>query len=82
MSLLELAGSEHWSCDRLVVAVDRTAPSQETRDLTRDLGWVGFELTLLDDWIGHERQLRVDDAGRKKSGDYVSDRWVFLSIEL
>ena len=67
MALLELASADGIECDKLVICVDRTASKEETDDVTRDLGWVGFELMILDSW-----------AGRKGC---ISDRWIFLSME-
>jgi hypothetical protein len=68
MSLLELASSDGFECDQLVVCVDRHAGQENVADVTRDLGWVGFELMMLDAWNG----------GRGS----VSDRWIFLSMDV
>jgi len=37
-------------------------------DLTKDLGWVGFELVMLDRWSGMECTL--------------SERWVFMAMDV
>lgn len=54
MSLLELASSEQFCCSQLVVGVDRAADEEQFKDLSRDLGWVGFELSMLDPWTSEE----------------------------
>lgn len=68
MSLLELASGNDFDCSQLVVCLDRTANQEDIKDLTRDLGWVGFELTMLDQW-----------ADRSAC---TSDRWLLLEMEL
>lgn len=68
MTLLELASCDELACDRLVVGVDRTAGQEEVEDVTRDLGWVGFELTTLQPWSGTKGT--------------VSDRWLFLGMDV
>jgi len=67
VALLELADNS-LDCSQLVVCVDRTADNDDTEDITRDLGWVGFELMMLDAWAGQ--------AG------CISDRWLFLGMEV
>jgi len=67
MSLLELASSAHFDCEQLIVSVDRTADDADVQDLTKSLGWVGFELTMLDDWAA---------AG------CISDRYIFLGMDV
>lgn len=68
MALLELAGNDDFRCGRLVVCVDRTGQHEDVQDLTRDLGWVGFELVTLDAW-SHGKAC-------------TSDRWIFLSMDV
>lgn len=68
MALLELASSEAFDCSQLVVCVDRTAQADNVKDTTRDLGWVGFELMMLDTW-SHD-------------GNAISERWIFLGMDL
>lgn len=65
-SLLELAGADGIDCDQLIVCLDRKADG--CKDLAKDLGWVGFEIAMLDEWSGHECTL--------------SDRWLFLSMDV
>lgn len=67
MALLELASSEAFECSKLVICVDRTADQEDVKDLHRDLGWVGFELIMLDEWAGEEGCL--------------GDRWILLGID-
>nr|POE51149.1 hypothetical protein CFP56_70526 [Quercus suber] len=68
MALLELASSEAFDCSQLIVCVDREASAEDVKDTTRDLGWVGFELMMLEAWSGDEHCL--------------SDRWIFVGIDL
>lgn len=68
MCLLELAGGEDFGCSNLVVCLDRSADQEDLKDLTRDLGWVGFELTTLDRW--------------SKGVACTSDKWIFLDMEV
>lgn len=65
-SLLELAGTDGIDCDQLIVCLDREA--EGCKDLAKDLGWVGFEIAMLDAWSGRECTL--------------SDRWLFLSMDV
>ncbi|KAK4954082.1 hypothetical protein LTR28_006327 [Elasticomyces elasticus] len=68
MALLELSGSSDFDCSRLVVCLDRSSDTEDLKDLTRDLGWVGFELTTLEDWAGQK--------------NCISDTWLFLAIDV
>ena len=67
-ALLELASTDGFDCSQLVICLDRTADHEATADLTKDLGWVGFELTMLDQWSGQECTL--------------SDRWLFMAMDV
>lgn len=73
MALLELTSHPDISCDQLIACVDRTAgghsedDEDEVLSVTRDLKWVGFELTMLDGWAGEK--------------DCLSDRWLFLGMD-
>jgi len=66
MALLELASSDGFSCSQLVVCVDRSANPEDTKDLTKDLGWIGFELVMLDEW--------------SEENGCISDRWLLLGM--
>jgi len=68
MSLLELAGNQDFGCSGLVICIDRLGNQEDVADLTRDLGWVGFELVTLDAW----------SAGTA----CTSNRWLFLGMEV
>jgi len=74
MALLELASSDAFACARLIVCVDRDVADDDeaeaARDTSRALGWVGFELMMLDAW-----------APRGEKG-CVSDRWIFMGMDL
>lgn len=68
MSLLELCSDKDFDCTSLIVCVDRDADKDDIQDLTRDLGWVGFELTTLDFWSNRTA--------------CTSDKWLLLEMEL
>lgn len=68
MSLLELSSGDDFECSKLVVCVDRAAEGEDVKDLTRDLGWVGFELTTLDEW--------------SNTPACISKKWLFLEMEV
>lgn len=67
-ALLELAETDALDCSQLVICVDRTADKEATEDVTHDLGWVGFELMMLDAWA--------------EQSNCISDRWLFLSMDV
>lgn len=68
MSLLELCGGDDFGCSQLVVSVDRNSDSEAVSDITRDLGWVGFELLTLAAW--------TDDVV------CTSEKWLFLGMDV
>lgn len=68
VSLLELASSEHFGCTQLMVGIDREADEEQVKDLSRDLGWVGFELSMLDPWTNEE--------------GCISERYIFLGMDV
>lgn len=69
MALLELASSDQFNCSQLVACVGRQADDEEAvHDTTRDLGWVGFELMMLDDW--------------SQANDCISDKWIFMGMDV
>jgi hypothetical protein len=67
MALLELATQRSIGCSELVLCVDRSMNPSDLTVLTRDLGWVGFELTTLAPWTGKM--------------ETTSDRWLMLTME-
>lgn len=67
MALLELREVDYFSHDRLVVCVDRTVEQQDRDRLTKNLGWVGFSLTTLNEYAQGEA--------------LISDKWLFMDIE-
>ncbi|CAK3906426.1 ornithine decarboxylase antizyme like [Lecanosticta acicola] len=69
MSLLELASSDHFDCSQLIICVDRTADEEEVQDLTKSLGWVGFELSMLEDWT-------------PAAEGCISDQYIFLGMDV
>jgi hypothetical protein len=70
MALFELAGTSAFDCSQIVACVDRSISSPELDTVIRNLGWVGFELTTLGDWLP------------EVSGDVISDRWLFMAAEV
>jgi hypothetical protein len=68
MALLELCEVPYFACDRLIVAIDRTADSTS---LMKDLGWIGFGLATLDDFVPD------DDI----EADVTSQQWLFMEME-
>ncbi|TKA44805.1 hypothetical protein B0A55_13016, partial [Friedmanniomyces simplex] len=68
MTLLELASSDEFKCSQLVICVDRFADEKDVKETTRDLGWVGFELAMLDGWSGHRGT--------------ISDTWLFFGMDV
>lgn len=67
MALLELCGVDHFSCERLVVCIDRHAEQLARDSLVKDLGWIGFSLATLDDFSN----------GR----ELTSEKWLFMDME-
>lgn len=68
MALLELCELPSFACDRLIVAIDRSADSKA---LMKDLGWIGFGLATLDDF--------VDD--HDMAAEVTSQTWLFMEME-
>jgi len=52
MALIELATTKSLLCTQLVVCMDRQISPTLSRNLIRDLGWVGFEPITLEQWAG------------------------------
>ncbi|KAK2762818.1 hypothetical protein FQN54_000993 [Arachnomyces sp. PD_36] len=71
MALFELASTAGFDCSRIVACVDRSTNQTELDATIRNLGWVGFELTTLNDWVSW--------AGRSK---LTSDKWLFMAVEV
>ncbi|KAF2011900.1 hypothetical protein BU24DRAFT_375185 [Aaosphaeria arxii CBS 175.79] len=68
MALLELCDVPYFSCSRLVACIDRHAEAHATEALSKDLGWIGFQLTTLDDFT---------------SGDEItSNKWLLMDMEV
>lgn len=67
MALLELCEVDYFSCDRLVVCIDRHADQLARDTLTKDLGWIGFSLTTLNEFSNGE--------------ELISDKWLFMDME-
>ena len=68
MALLELASGDDFQCSQMVICVDRTTGQDAVEEVTRDIGWVGFELMMLDAWAG--------------ASGCISDRWLFLGMDV
>lgn len=67
MALLELCEVDYFSCDRLVVCIDRHSDQLARDTLTKDLGWIGFSLTTLNEFSQGEA--------------LISDKWLFMDME-
>jgi hypothetical protein len=67
MALLELCEVDYFACDRLVVCIDRHAEVTGRDTLVKDLGWIGFSLTTLDDF--------------SETGELTSEKWLFMDME-
>jgi hypothetical protein len=67
MALLELCEVEYFGCDLLVVCIDRHADAVARDALAKDLGWIGFSLTTLDEF--------------SDGCELTSDRWLFMDME-
>lgn len=68
MALLELCELPSFGCDRLIVAIDRSADSKA---LMKDLGWIGFGLATLDDFVDDEDM----------AAEVTSQTWLFMEME-
>ncbi|ORY15958.1 ornithine decarboxylase antizyme-domain-containing protein [Clohesyomyces aquaticus] len=68
MALLELCDTSYFSCVRLVACLDRQSTHQTLETMAKDLGWIGFQLTTLNDFTRGE--------------DIVSDKWLFMDVEV
>ncbi|KAF1835659.1 hypothetical protein BDW02DRAFT_567835 [Decorospora gaudefroyi] len=67
VALLELCEVDYFSCDRLVLCIDRHANQLSRDNLTKDLGWIGFGLTTLEEFSQGE--------------ELTSDNWLFMDME-
>ncbi|KAL5371032.1 hypothetical protein PMIN02_012942 [Paraphaeosphaeria minitans] len=67
MALLELCAAEYLACTRLVVCVDRHTQQQPLEVLSKDLGWIGFQLTTLREFA--------------EEGDVISNEWLFMEMD-
>jgi hypothetical protein len=68
MALLELCDVSYFSCSRLVVCLDRCTESGPMEALVKDLGWIGFQLTTLNDWT---QGVRI-----------TSDEWLLMDMDV
>ncbi|KAK4185262.1 ornithine decarboxylase antizyme-domain-containing protein [Podospora australis] len=68
VALIELAEGP-LDCSHMVIAIERSIEQEEARALTKGLQWAGFSLTTLDFWT-------------PTGLDVVSDRWVFMGMEV
>jgi hypothetical protein len=71
MALLELCDVPYFSCARLVVCVDRHAGAAARDSIVKDLGWIGFGLTTLDDFVPDD-DMHVE---------VTSQKWLFMEME-
>ncbi|KAI4635636.1 uncharacterized protein J4E87_000590 [Alternaria ethzedia] len=68
MALLELCEVDYFSCDRLVLCIDRDVDQAALANVTKDLGWIGFGLTTLDEFSQGE--------------ELTSKKWLFMDMEI
>ena len=68
MALLELCEVPEFDCSRLIVCLDRHIDSRAMEALTKDLGWIGFQLTTLN--------------GFTHGDEITSDKWLFMDMEV
>lgn len=88
VALMELA-LEVFDCEKLVLALSRETGETSLKTLTSSLGWMGFELVTLTHWQkamddGEEFGSDGEEQWEKKSkkGNGISDKWLFVGIEL
>jgi len=88
VALMEL-GLEVFDCEKLVLALRRDTGEVSLKNLTSSLGWMGFELVTLSYWQkamddGEEFGSDGEEQWEKKSkkGNGISDKWLFVGIEL
>lgn len=88
VALMELA-LEVFDCEKLVLALRRDTGEIGLKTLTSSLGWMGFELVTLSYWQkaaddGEEFGSDGEEQWEKKSkkGNGISDKWLFVGIEL
>ena len=67
MALLELCAVDSLACTRLVVCIDRQTPQLPLDVLSKDLGWIGFQLTTLREFA--------------EEGDVISNEWLFMEMD-
>ena len=68
MALLELCEVPDFDCTRLIVCLDRHIDSRAMEALTKDLGWIGFQLATLNSFT---------------HGDEItSDKWLFMDMDV
>lgn len=68
MALLELCDISYFGCSRLVVCIDRHTEARVSEALTKDLGWIGFQLTTLDDFTQQD--------------EITSEKWLFMDMDV
>lgn len=68
MALLELCEVPYFSCSRLVSCLDRDADARATEALTKDLGWIGFQLATLNDFT--------------KGDEITSNKWLLMDMDV
>ncbi|KAK2740266.1 hypothetical protein FQN55_008992, partial [Onygenales sp. PD_40] len=71
MALFELASVSGFDCSEMVACVDRSMDAGERDAVIRNLGWVGFELSMLNGFMIP----RPDET-------ILSGRWLFMSVEV
>ncbi|OJD22606.1 hypothetical protein ACJ73_06049 [Blastomyces percursus] len=72
MALFEIASISELDCSEMVACIDRSMGATELDDVIRNLGWVGFELSSLRDWV----------PPSAKAPFIISNRWLFMAVEI
>lgn len=67
MALIELAETV-FAVSQLVICLDRSVASEDSKAFLKSLRWVGFELITLDMWAN--------------SIDITSKKWLYLGMEV
>ncbi|PGG96759.1 hypothetical protein GX51_07669 [Blastomyces parvus] len=71
MALFEIASISELDCSEMVACVDRSMGATELDAVIRNLGWVGFELSCLRDWVPPSAK-----------GSFISNRWLFMTVDI
>nr|ABS87627.1 ornithine decarboxylase antizyme [Paracoccidioides brasiliensis] len=71
MALFEIASSPELDCSEMIACVDRSMDAADLVVAMRNLGWVGFELSSLNDWVVPPLKEAI-----------ISGKWLFMTVEI